>query len=159
MEAMMITPSVIIREAKPRDVDILYEMGIVEEGFVLSPRTRFYGKNYLRSWVGNPGDDILLVAEIANEIVGFLFCRLIRGTWAMLENIAVSPEKRKQGVGTLLIEECFRQLLAKGINYTAGIVKEENSNAEFFVKKGFSFGNRFVWIERHQVEEISKQKQ
>lgn len=145
----MIPDDVKIRDAESRDVGTLYKMGIVEEGFAVSSQSRFYTKNYLKDWIENPDNDVLLVAEIQNEIVGFLFCRVNRNYWAMLENIAVSTSVRRQGIGTALLTECLKRLRARGINYIAGIVRESNSNIEFFINKGFSMGNRFVWIEKH----------
>jgi ribosomal protein S18 acetylase RimI-like enzyme len=112
-----------IRDAESRDIDTLYKMGIVEEGFAVSPHVRFYEKDYLKDWVENPDNDILLVSEMSNEIVWFLFCRLNRNAWAMLENIAVNPSVRRQGVGTALLEECLRRLRVKGIKYIASIVR------------------------------------
>ncbi len=60
----MIPDIVRIRDAELQDVDALYNMGIVEEGFAVSSRSRFY------------------------------FCRVNRNDWAMLENIAVSASVR-----------------------------------------------------------------
>lgn len=144
----MIKQTIRIRNAEPKDADTLFLMGIQEEGFAVSSKTRFYGKDYLRDWIENSGEDILLVAEVENEIVGFLFCRLNRSAWAMLENIAVLPSERKQGVATLLLKECLRQLHSKGIDYIAGMVRDENNSLGFFLKSGFSCGNKFIWIER-----------
>jgi len=145
----MIPDDVKIRDAQSRDVDALYKMGIVEEGFAVSSQSRFYTENYLKDWIENPDNDVLLVAEMQNEIVGFLFCRVNRNDWAMLENIAVSTSVRRQGICTALLTECLKRLHAGGINYIAGIVREDNSNIKFFVNQGFSLGNRFVWIEKH----------
>jgi len=149
----MSTQVVIIREPGPKDVNVLYEMGITEEAFAVSSGTRFYQERYLANWIARPDNDILLVAEMENEIVGFLFCRVNRHAWAMLENIAVRPAKRKQGIGTTLLKECLKRLQAKGINYVASIVREgNNASIEFLTNKGFSLGNRFVWIEKHVAE-------
>lgn len=140
--------SVKIRNAKPTDTDIIYKIGVKENAFAVSSMTKFYEKHYLRNWINSPDGDILLVAEMGNQIVGFLFCRVIHRTWAMLENIAVVPSKRRQGIGSLLLDECIKRLRSNRINYLAGILREGNRSTEFFIRRGFSFGNRFVWIER-----------
>lgn len=143
---------VLIRDAKPEDLETLYEMGIAEEGFAVSSQSRFYTKDYLRDWIRSPGDDVLLVAEIREQIVGFLFCRVNRNDWAMLENIAVDSSVRRLGIGTALLTECLRKLRTRGISYIAGIVREGNNSLDFFVHNGFSIGNRFIWIEKHLEE-------
>ncbi len=148
-KSIKICGSLIIRVAKTEDIDAIYEIGINEEGFLLSKNTKFYGKNFLKNWIKNPYNDILIVAQFKDKIVGFLFCRIIRNSWAILENIAVIPQKRMMKVGSLLLEVCLNLLLDNGIDYISGIIREGNKNEKFFGKKGFSFGNKFVWIEKY----------
>jgi ribosomal protein S18 acetylase RimI-like enzyme len=144
----MVPGGIRIRNAESGDADTLYAMGVTEEGFAVSSESRFYTKDYLENWITNPEDDVLLVAEARNAIVGFLFCRVNHNDWAMLENIAVSTSSRRQGTGTALLRECLRRLRERGIDYIAGIVREGNSNLDFFLSSGFVPGHRFVWIER-----------
>lgn len=138
-----------IRPATLADADVIYEMGSKEESFAVSPKARFYEEDDLRNWIENPGRDILLVAEIENEIVGFLFCRIIRNSWAMLDNILVSALRRKQRVGTHLLQKCLDLLKHKGIRYVGAIAREGN-DLEFFINKGgFESGYKFIWIEKY----------
>jgi len=142
------TNHVIIRKAEPSDVDKLYDMGIKENGFVLSTQTRFYTRDYLEKWLQNPQSDILLVAEKDGEIIGFLFCRVFHDSWAMLDNIMVSHSWRRRGIGTALLKECLNKLRMKKVQYIAGIVKEDNESINFFLKNEFLKGNKFIWIEK-----------
>ena len=137
-----------IRRAKPEDLHAIYDMGRDEEGFAVSSFTKFYGENYLRNWIKEPRDDILLVADSDGEISGFVLCRVIRGSTAILDNIGVKYSKRNRGIGGLLLEECMRLLKRAGIGYVAAIVRSGHRSLGFFKSHGFRTGNEFTWIER-----------
>jgi len=127
-----------IRKAEPKDLEEIYRLGLSEEGFAVSPRTRFYGKEYLKNWLKDSGDDILLVAKVDRVIAGFLFCTIMVGKWAMGENLVVAKGKRDRGIGTALQNECARRLKRKGIDYMGAWVRDGNQVVmKFLVKKGF----------------------
>jgi len=145
---MKMIGSINIRDAKSGDIDTLYEIGISEYGFIVSSQSRFYSKEYLKAWFASQGDDVLLVAEYEDEIVGFLFCVVIHNISAVLQNIAVISSHRKNGIGSLLLEECINRLRQKDINSISGIVREGNKNLPFFTDNNFDIGNKFIWIEK-----------
>lgn len=140
---------ILVREARVKDLEAIYQIGLIEEGFAVSLDTRFYGRDYIRDWIKNPGEDVLLVAEIKGEVVGFAFTSIMIGRWAMWENLAVVKEAQGQGVGEALTEEALKRIKRKGIDYIAGWIRRENDPAlEFLKKQGFKEGYEFVWVER-----------
>lgn len=138
-----------IRQAQTSDLEGIYRIGLLEEGFAVSPQTRFYGKKYLKKWLENQGDSILLVAATREEIVGFIFVNIMINKWAMVENLTVVESARRQKVGTVLLQEVEKRLKKRNINYIAGWVRKENKAINDFLEKhGFKRGYSFIWMEK-----------
>lgn len=146
---MKLKKKIKIREAKIGDLEAIYRIGLLEEGFAVSSETRFYGKGYLKNWIENPGDDILLVAEFDDKVVGFAFASAMINKWVIWENLAVAERAQGQGVGKALAKEVFRRIKERGIDYIAGWVRVENKVIrKFLKKKGFEEGFKFIWVEK-----------
>jgi len=110
-----------IRDARPSDLEEIYRIGLLEEGFAVSSETRFYGKKYLEEWLKNQQNSILLVAE----------------------------SQRKIGAGTALLKEVQKRLKKKSIGYMAGWVRKEDKATQGFLQKhGFQKGYPFIWVEK-----------
>ena len=138
-----------IRKAKLGDLEAIYKIGLLEEGFAVSKETRFYGKDYLRQMIQESEESIILVAEIKEEIAGFVICSLCGNTWAMWDNLAVAEKWQKRGVATKLTKKLLNELQKRGIDYVGGIVRVENKPVIKFLKKfGFEKGYKFWWMER-----------
>ncbi len=138
-----------IRQAREKDLEVIYRIGLCEEGSAVSPKTRFYGKEYIRRWLKNLGEEILLIGEIDGKVGGFIFCSLMQNTWAMLENLVVAPWARGKGLGAAFLKELLRQLNERGIDYIGSWVRAENKEAlKFLEKRGFRRGYQFLWIEK-----------
>ncbi len=99
----------------------------------------------------------LIVAEQAGRPVGYasLFTQLgseesydeVRYTYAYVGDLVVSASARKQGVGTLLLQECERQARQAGQQWLRITVIAANSNAHRLYQE-LGFQNQFVHLEK-----------
>jgi ribosomal protein S18 acetylase RimI-like enzyme len=87
---------------------------------------------------GNRGetDPKIFLAEETGEIIG---CVFIEGIWmANIFHLAVSQTRRREGIGTLLLNEAKNYLKGKGAE-AVGIYIDPNNEElkEFYLKRGF----------------------
>ncbi|MGD9734673.1 MAG: GNAT family N-acetyltransferase [Solirubrobacterales bacterium] len=89
------------------------------------------------------GEAWLLIAEREGTPVGFaLFC-IAEGDWSFatddrigeLEALSVVPELRRWGIGSLLMEEVERRLVARGVNHIGLAVVAGNADALRFYER------------------------
>lgn len=121
--------NIMIREYLPADVDAIF--GICNA----SPEAAQWVKdNYERA---EANGQIILVAEDAGKIRGFLVARVVANEAEIL-NMAVAPGQRRQGTGSALVlaaEEQARRYEAKQMYLE---VRESNAGAQaFYEKHGF----------------------
>ena len=82
--------------------------------------------------------DFCLVAEIDGRIVGDIFCRIQRYKLE-LASLAIHPDYRRSGIGSMLINEVATQARMFAIRKIGLEVRETNSSAlAFWQKMGFS---------------------
>lgn len=140
------------RRMETGDVEQVYSSGIKVEEFEVSleeaKESPFWPKNVLYEWVKS--DDVLLVAEDGEKIVGYILTRLHQPTGkADIENIFVDENYRKQGIASMLLSECLKQLKSKGARYVCVLTKTNNkSTIEFLKKNNFNKGYEFVWMDK-----------
>lgn len=86
-------------------------------------------------------DSTLLVADSGTRLVGVAavlvrnspdFALFVRQSWAVLDNIAVSKNWRRRGVGTALIRDAERWAEARGAHWLELGVYEFNDEARAF---------------------------
>jgi len=80
---------------------------------------------------------VVLVAVEGDEIVGFARVKEEEGAY-FLKEIYVKPERRRKGVGRLLLKAC--EELAGGQVY-ANVIPANLPALDFFIKSGYSFFN------------------
>ena len=80
--------------------------------------------------------DLFLVAEQEGSIVGTVIGGF-DGRRGMIYHLAVAPECRGQGLGNLLMDEIESRLRQKGCRKAYLLVKQGNSAAEFYEKRGW----------------------
>lgn len=139
----------IIREMTVADIPAIHKMAKDEVGFRVadSQESCFWPLVELERWVTS-GDDVLLVAEDAGKIVGFVLTTLHRPTGKVtLENQFVLPECRGKGIAKALMGEMEKQLKAKGATYLHFLVKVSNENMGAYENMGFVRGYNFSWFE------------
>jgi ribosomal protein S18 acetylase RimI-like enzyme len=93
--------------------------------------------------------DLFLVAEENQEMIG-----AVMGAWdgrrGWINHLAVKPEHRRKGVGSALIQELERRLVAKGAKkVNAQIYKWNTRSFEFFKSVGYEAHSDLVMIRKH----------
>lgn len=81
--------------------------------------------------------DLFLLAESGSRIVGTVIGGY-DGRRGMVYHLAVDAEFRGRGIGTLLMDEIEARLKAKGCRKAYLLVKQGNSAAEMYQKRGWS---------------------
>lgn len=93
-------------------------------------------------WMGE-GDAWLLIAEGEGSPAGFAFFRIRDAGWGFetdervgeLEALSVKPELRRWGIGSLLMEEVERRLVAAGVGFIELAVIAGNDDALRFYER------------------------
>ncbi len=141
-----------IRKAKQSDVNSIYSLGKGIKELDFSKNYPFHSKTDLREYIKNKKDDIILIAEMENKIIGFLYAKIIErheGGWCVLDNLAVKKEHRRHGVGTKLLKELYKTMKKQKLHYAQLLVDVNHKKARKFWKKmGYAETRTFIWAER-----------
>lgn len=142
-------PALLVRDMRLRDIDQIYEIGKGAPEFTVSDSSSFWEKEDLKRWVKDKEEDILLVAEIENEIVGFVLAKYHKATrLSTITNIFVKETHRGKGIGTRLLEETKSRLLNKGTTYLYALIGKQNDpSLGLFKSAGFTEGYDMTWVE------------
>ncbi len=136
----------VIRSLGRDDAGALSAIADASDAFAMSARSRFFDPHYLERWLSDPGEDILVAAFDGTEIVGFVLCEVLRGSWAHWHSIFVRPDRRRSGIGTALFGAVYERLRAKGVEYCTAYVRDARL-AEFLETRGGLAGRRFTFWE------------
>ena len=134
---------------KAGDVPSVIYLGKGQKEFIFEHQS-FWLEEQLVSWC-NSSEDVCLVAERNKQIVGFSLYAIHKPTKKVTwENLYVIPERRNSGVGSMLIEEGFKQLKQRGYLYIMGCVNAEDKEgfATYLEKFGFKKGHHMLWIDQ-----------
>lgn len=138
-----------IRRARVRDISGIRGLGKTMEEFVCSPSVKFYSREELKEWIKKPKDNILLVAEINKKIEGFLYAKIMAREWCMIDNIGVKQDWRKKGIGKILLEELFKILKSKKVNFVQLFANlKHKKTINFWKNRKFNEGEKFLWLEK-----------
>lgn len=78
------------------------------------------------------------VEEKSGEVAGYCFFWIVPGDEAQISNIAVHPDRRRQGVAQFLLAEVVRESRAREATSVSLEVRESNAPARaFYEKMGF----------------------
>lgn len=87
----------------------------------------------------------LIILEEMDRIVGFIFGVLISPIEARVLMLAISPERRNQGLGTLLCQQFFNECGNRGLRVISLEVRVSNISAmKFYQRLGFDITNRMT---------------
>lgn len=138
-----------IRIMELADVDKVYEMGKEVPEFKVGDSPGFWGKEDLERWIKDRGEDILLVVEVDEQIIGFILAKYHKATrLGTITDIFVKEELRGKGIGIKLLEETKSQLLDKGATYLYALIKKQNDpSLGLFKSAGFTKGCDMTWME------------
>ena len=122
-----------IREMTAADYDSVRALISTTPGLTLrSADSPEAAKRYLAR---NPG--LSFVATVEERIVGCVMCGH-DGRRGYLQHLAVAPDFRRRGIGSVLVDCCVHALSRLGIEKTHIDVLAENRDAqEFWIKRGW----------------------
>lgn len=145
---------VMVRPAEPRDVAALGALGAelvrLHHGFDAArfidagPGTAQGYADFLATRLEAP-EAVVLVAELAGEVVGYAFGEVegmdwmsLRGPAAVLHDLIVAPDARGRGAGRALADALMTALAARGAPRFVLQVAERNPLAQgLFARMGF----------------------
>ena len=141
-----------IRELDKKEIsvldDFLYEAIFLPDDSIVLPRNIIEKPElqvYIENW-GKP-DDLCLVAECENKIVGAVWTRIMND-YGHIDNqtpsLAISLYKnyRNKGIGTEIMEAILRLLKIKGYSQVSLAVQKENYAVKMYKKVGFKIVNQ-----------------
>jgi ribosomal protein S18 acetylase RimI-like enzyme len=129
---------IVLRPYAPADFEVIYE--IDQQCF--DPALA-YSRLDLRNYLRLPGGDCV-IADAEGKIAGFLVTAHENGVGSIV-TIDVLAAYRRQGVATLLIEECERRLAAAGVRTIDLETATDNTSAIAFWQK---HGYRTVQVQK-----------
>ena len=137
-----------VRPARPADASAICRLGIADSSFVVSPVIKFYEQSEVAEWARRRRENLLLVAECDDEIVGFLFCKVMSHHWAMLDNFYVRPSSRTTDSAQKLYQSLVRELANRKLTYLTCLVREDHGALMRLVRlKGFTQRHQYTWLE------------
>ena len=122
--------------------DIPSIIRIDKEGY-MRPWPRFTYDTFRRR---HRGIRILKAVDVSNgEVVGFVVYMKVKGG-ILIIRMAVRNDRRRQGVGTQLVER-LKEYLSVSRPGLFGAVREANGNAQIFLRScGLECFNSVVWV-------------
>ena len=124
--------------------NFLYEAIFIPEGvaappkeIICQPELQVYIENF-----GNQKDDICLVAETDNKIIGAVWVRIMNDYGHIDDKtpsfaISLYQEYRHHGIGTALMKEMLHVLKQKGYQQASLSVQKENYAVKMYRNLGF----------------------
>ncbi|MBO8130144.1 MAG: ribosomal protein S18-alanine N-acetyltransferase [Candidatus Marinimicrobia bacterium] len=125
-----------IREATADDIEMVME---IEELSFENPWSEFSFMNELRNPVTR-----FYVVEVEDKVRGFVIFWYIDDE-IHIANLAVHPEKRRMGLGRMLLEKVIKEAKENGILY---IYLDVNSKNEEAKKLYFKYGFEVVGVRK-----------
>jgi N-acetylglutamate synthase-like GNAT family acetyltransferase len=140
---------IIIRSAKEGDIDLIYALGKKTKELIFSEKMNFHDKIELSEFIKNKKDNILLVLILDQEIIGFLYAKIVSKTWCILDNLVIDEKFRDHGMGSLLLNNFYKILKNKKISYVQ-ILEDihHKKTRKFWKKKGFCEEKVYVWADK-----------
>ena len=105
-----------------------------------SPESAGWSEQSYRSLAAGDGGGLCLVADVDHQAAGFAVFRLIQFE-AELLNLAVLPDLRRHGIGTLLLSAVLRRAAESGAASIYLEVRQSNAVALTFYRR-FGFESR-----------------
>jgi N-acetylglutamate synthase-like GNAT family acetyltransferase len=138
-----------IRRGKLKDISQIYNLGKHAKELEFSKKMNFHDKVELKEFVTKTKDNILLVSISNKKVIGFLYAKIVSRTWCILDNLVVDEKFREEGIGSLLLEDLYKILKNKKVNYIQ-ILEDihHKKTREFWKKKGFKEEKKFIWADK-----------
>ena len=145
---------VTIRLAAPADLIRLGELGALlvtlhhsfDADRFVAPTAQTPG-GYGRFLVGQAAreDAFVLVGEDAGKVVGYIYASVegadwmaLRGPAGVVQDLVVDPDRRREGIGRLLLGEALRKLAASGApRFVLSTAAKNDTAQRMFAAMGF----------------------
>ena len=108
-----------------------------------------YSEKAVQSWHIKRAEDVLLIAEAAETLVGFIAAKLNDPELgaAYIDCVVVRPEYRGRGIGKQLLEQCISSLKARGVFFVNLHVRRDFPHAVgFWDANGFRGKQCLLWM-------------
>jgi ribosomal protein S18 acetylase RimI-like enzyme len=108
-----------------------------------------YSEKAIQSWHVTRAEDVLLVAQAAENIVGFIAVKLNdpEPGAAYIDCVVVKPKHRGRGIGKQLLEQCVSSLKARGVFFVNLHVRQDFPRAvNFWDENGFKGKQHLLWM-------------
>jgi len=135
------TPGIVIREARPEDEARVMELlPLIPANADMSPvEMEAAARRFHESLAMD-----VLVAEVDGQVVGFLalsFTLVLSGLRALIDDLAVNPMYRRQGVGAALVEAAIQRADRRGATHLLVDTSRGDAAArDFYQASGFEAG-------------------
>jgi ADP-ribose pyrophosphatase YjhB (NUDIX family)/GNAT superfamily N-acetyltransferase len=131
-------PGTVIREARPEDeAQVLDLLPLIPANQDLTPAEREAAAQRFRESLSID----VLVAEVDGKVVGFLvlaFVPALTGLRALIDDQAVAPDYRRQGLGAALVESAIQRASRRGATHLLVDTSRGDAAArEFYEACGF----------------------
>jgi ribosomal protein S18 acetylase RimI-like enzyme len=149
-----IRPDIAVRPATTADMSAVGKLGAalvaLHHGFdtrrfiPATPETERIYASFLGSQLGQE-NVVILVADAAGQVIGYTYSgleghdyKLLRGPAGVIYDLMVDPERRREGIGGLLLAATRAALLERGAPQIVLSTAEGNHLAQdFFAAAGF----------------------
>ncbi len=138
----------IIREIAQSEIvlleDFLYEAIFVPQGAKVPPKdiVKLPELQVYISGFGSKKDDIALIAEYDNKLIGAVWVRIVNDFGHIDDktpslSIAIYKSFRGKGIGSELMKQMLKLLKEKGYQQTSLSVQKENYAVKMYTKLGY----------------------
>jgi ribosomal protein S18 acetylase RimI-like enzyme len=138
-----------IREAQSEDVSTIYKLGRdVNEFHTSDQAPNFWPKEVLQNCIGKE-DVYFFVATTGNEVVGFIIANRNKSLRKVeIENIFVSPDSRRRGIGSDLAGKVVAAAKTDQIQFISALTPPSDLAAiKTYEEVGFIKGETFLWLD------------
>ena len=140
-----------VRTATIKDFKKLYSLGSRIPELKVDKHEPFMTKEEFKSAIKNPYG-VFLLAEEDRKILGFAYANMKDERMyktACLVYLAVHPEYRHRGIGSLLSKERLKRLKRLGVKLVYSWIGANNKRMQKFAREqGFKRGKEFFWFDK-----------
>ena len=144
-----------IRTATIADFQHLYLIGTHTSELRVSSVEPFMDPDEFRWAITNP-DGVFLVAEVDQNIVGFIYAntndieKTFQNKYACIVYLVVIPPFRRRGVAQRLYLETEKKLHTKGVSHLYCWAHDSGTGeiVRFMEKQGFIQGHSYRWMDK-----------
>ncbi len=96
-----------------------------------------------------------MVALDGDDVVGLLDIS-VDGAAAMIESVAVLPDRCRRGIGTALLERAMTELGDRGVRRIEAWTREDEAANAWYRKRGFEESERYLHVYARGREELGR---